>query len=180
MKNKGVTKNTNKLALVAATVGSLLIAGCGTFRNNTATTKVAPEPIDRVNAHLEAGAKIEGKAEISTFEILGIRFVGGKDKKVGTVGNGLEIASHSLNNPAGFLNPLRWIFDSPASERDAVESAYYDAVDKSGSDGIIATKVKAEKHGFSLIHIIGWGTSSAEITGKQLEITPGVLPPNHK
>jgi len=171
-------KNTYLLAIIG--VGGFLITGCGTYRNNTGTTKVAPEPIERVNAHLEVGSKIEGKAEIGTFEFLGIKFTGGKDKKVGTVGNGLGIESHAINNPASFSNPLRWLFDSPASERDAVDSAYYDAVDKSGSDGIIATKVKAEKHGFSLFHIIGWGTASAEITGKELTIQQGVIGKSRK
>ena len=163
------------LSLFIIGFGGFLITGCGTFRNNVGTTKVAPESIYRVNAHLEAGSKIEGRGEVRTFELLGFKFTGGTDKKVGTVGNGLEIGNISANNPTGFFNPLRWLFDSPASERAAVEAAYYDAVDKSGSDGIIATKVKSEKHGFSLLHIIGWGTSLAEITGKGLEIKTGVI-----
>lgn len=163
------------MSLVIIGFGGFLITGCGTFRNNVGTTKVAPEPIARVNAHLEPGSKIEGTGEVRTFEFLGVRFTGGADKKVGTVGNGLEIGNISANARSGFFNPLRWLFDSPASERAAVQTAYYDAVDKSGTDGIIATKVKSEKHGFSLLHIIGWGTSSAEITGKGLEIQPGVI-----
>ena len=160
------------LSLVIIGFGGFLITGCGTFRNNVGTTKVAPEPIYRVNAHLEPGSKIEGTGEVRTFELLGVKFTGGTDKRVGTVGNGLNISA--INTP-GFFNPLRWLFDSPASERAAVEAAYYDAVDKSGTDGIIATKVKSEKHGFSLLRIIGWGTSSAEITGKGLEIQTGVI-----
>ncbi len=134
------------------------------------TGKVSPPVVEGLNAHLEPGQAIQGSGEIKTLEILGIKFSGGKSEQVGTIGNGLYIKSSPT------LNPLRWLFGSPANVNAAVDSAYYDAVDKTNADGIISTRIKGEKTGWTFLHIFGWGTATAEVRGREVIIEKGQLP----
>lgn len=149
----------------------LVVAGCTTHRNNISTGRVASPVVDDVDAHLKVGQSVEGKGEINTFEILGIHFTGGMNKKVGSVGNGLYV-----NTRTPVLNPMRILFGSPANVNAAIDSAYYDAVDKSNADGLISTRVQTKKTGFTLLHIIGWGTATADVKGHEVNIKEGQLP----
>jgi len=132
--------------------------------------QVSPPHVTDINAHLTPGAYVEGIGEIKTFELLGLKFSGGTQKKVGNIGSGLDI---EIDTP--ILNPMRWFFDSPANPHAAVDAAYYDAIEKNNSDGIISTRVQAELTGFTLFHIIGWGTATAKINGREVKITEGQL-----
>jgi hypothetical protein len=146
----------------------LLLTGCATERNKMSTGRVASPNVREISAHLRPSGSIKGSSELNTFEFLGMRFTSGQSRKVGAIGNGLDIQNESAS-----LNPLTWLFDSPASIREAVDSAYYDAVDRSNADGIISTRVKADKTGFSFLHIIGWGTATAEVKGRGVKIYEG-------
>jgi len=159
-------KNTIALGLVM-----LCVAGCTTNRNKMSTGRVASPIIEDVDAHLKVGQAIEGSGKVNTFELLGIHFTGGSGRKVGSVGNGLYV-----DNKTPWLNPLRLLFGSPGDVNAAIDSAYYDAVDKSNSDGLIVTRVKSQKTGFTLLHIIGWGTATADIKGHEVIIKDGQLP----
>ena len=132
--------------------------------------QVSPPHVTDINAHLTPGAYVEGIGEIKTFELLGLKFSGGTQKKVGAIGSGLDI---EIDTP--ILNPMRWLFDSPANPQAAVDAAYYDAIEKNNSDGIISTRVQAELTGFTLFHIIGWGTATAKINGREVKISEGQL-----
>ena len=132
--------------------------------------QVSPPHVTDINAHLTPGAYVEGIGEIKTFELLGLKFSGGTQKKVGAIGSGLDI---EIDTP--ILNPMRWFFDSPANPQAAVDAAYYDAIEKNNSDGIISTRVQSELTGFTLFHIIGWGTATARINGREVKITEGQL-----
>ena len=156
-----------KILLIVATA---LISGCNTNRNNMTTGRVASPVIEDIDAHLKVGNQIKGSGEISTLEIFGVHFTGGVNKKVGSVGNGLYV-----NTETPILNPLRWLFGSPANVNAAIDSAYYDAVDKSDAAGIITTRVKTKKTGFTVLHIVGWGTASADINGHEVQIKEGQL-----
>ncbi len=132
--------------------------------------QVSPPHVTDINAHLTPGAYVEGIGEIKTFELLGLKFSGGTQKKVGAIGSGLDI---EIDTP--ILNPMRWFFESPANAQAAVDAAYYDAIDKNNSDGIISTRVQADQTGFTLFHIIGWGTATAKINGREVKISEGQL-----
>ena len=134
------------------------------------TGRVTPPHVTDINAYMNPGRTIQGSGEVKTFELLGVKFSEGTEKRVGAVGNGLD-----LETKTPILNPMRWLFDSPANIEAAVDAAYYDAIDRSNADGIISTRVKAEKTGFTFLHIIGWGTANAEIIGREVKIVEGQL-----
>jgi hypothetical protein len=149
----------------------LCAVGCTTNRNKMSTGRVASPIVEDVDAHLKVGQAIEGSGKINTLEILGIHFTGGINKKVGSIGNGLYV-----DTKTPILNPMRLLFGSPANVNAAIDSAYYDAVDKSNADGLISTRVKSQKTGFTLLHIIGWGTATADVKGHEVSIKEGQLP----
>ena len=134
------------------------------------TGHVSPPHVTDINAHLTPGAYVEGIGEVKTFELIGLKFSGGTQKRVGAIGNGLDIETQTP-----ILNPMRLLFDSPANVQAAVDAAYYDAIDKNNADGIISTRVRADQTGFTLLHIIGWGTATAKINGREVKITEGQL-----
>ena len=159
-----------KLSLFPFLILATCVVGCSTSRNNMSIGHVSPPHVTDINAHLTPGAYVEGFGEVETFELLGLKFSGGTQKRVGAIGNGLDIETQTP-----ILNPMRLLFDSPANVQAAVDAAYYDAIDKNNSDGIISTRVQAELTGFTLFHIIGWGTATAKINGREVKITEGQL-----
>ena len=161
------------LGLAAVTLG-LALSGCATSRNQVATGRVNPPIVGGINAHLELGGNvITGSAKVSTVEVLGLKFSSDGRKRVGTIEMGLDLdggTSLSALNPLGILGSL---FRSPADEEYALSAAYYQAVEESQGDGLVATRAKVDVEGFSVLHIFGWGTASAEITGRDVKITKG-------
>jgi len=154
--------------------------------------------VNEVNAHIELGKRTNGTAEISTFQIFGLKFHSDASGKrfSGMTSNlvvpgyaasagdstsaslpGVALINSGLGQVASLASdPLYFMFGTPASREAALSAARHEAVEKSDADGIIETKARVETSGFSLLGLIGWGTANASVEGQGVKIATGSLP----
>ena len=183
------------LPLVAV---GLAVASTFSACSTTSATKqggaISPN-INDINAHLSLANRTKGAAEISTFQILGLKFhsdasgkrfsgqstalvvpgySGSTSANSGVVIPGAAEISGLMNQSSSLLSdPLYFLFGSPATREGALSAARNEAVETSAGDGIIETKAKVDTTGFSLLGIIGWGTATATVEGQGVRIQPG-------
>jgi hypothetical protein len=178
----------------ALLLSSVLLSACATSSATKQGGAINPSVSD-VNAHIELGKRTSASAEISTFQILGLRFHSdASGKRFSGLRSNLVVPGYAATPaatspiPGGaliegvtgqasslFSDPLYFLFGSPASRDAALSSARHDAVEASDADGIIETKAKVETTGFSFLGIIGWGTATANVEGQGVKIATGAL-----
>jgi hypothetical protein len=184
-------KSTQTIALLLT---SALFSACATSSATKQGGAINPSVSD-VNAHIELGRRTAASAEISTFQIFGLKFHSDVDgKRFSGLRSNLVVPGYSSTatsvssipgvalvegalGSAGTLvsDPLYFLFGSPASRQAALSAARHEAVEKSDADGIIETKAKVDTTGFSLLGIIGWGTATANVEGQGVKIAPGAI-----
>jgi hypothetical protein len=173
---------------------SVLLSACATSSATKQGGAINPN-VNDVNAHIELSNRTSASAEISTFEILGLKFHSdASGKRFSGLRSNLVVPGYSVTPSTGasipvlsvaegalseagsiLSDPVHFLFGSPASRESALSSARHDAVERSNADGIIETKAKVETTGFSLLHLVGWGTASATVEGQGIKIAPGAL-----
>lgn len=176
-------------------LSSAFLSACATSSATKQGGAINPSVSD-VNAHIELGTRTSASAEISTFQVLGLKFHSdASGKRFSGLRSNLVVPGYAttaaasgstlpgeavINGAIGqatsiATDPLYFLFGSPASRESALSAARHEAVEKSQADGIIETKAKVETTGFSLLGIIGWGTASATVEGQGVKIASGAL-----
>jgi len=183
-----------KTALLLTT--SAMLSACATSSATKQGGAINPQ-VNDVNAHIELGKRTTGAAEISTFQIFGLKFHSDASGKrfsgmtsnlvvpgyAASAGNstsaslpGEALINSGLGQVASLASdPLYFLFGTPASREAALSAARHEAVEKSDADGIIETKARVETSGFSLLGLIGWGTANASVEGQGVKIAAGSL-----
>jgi hypothetical protein len=180
--------------ILSIALSAALLPACATSSATKQGGAINPN-VNDVNAHIELGRRTSASAEISTFQIFGLKFHSdASGKRFSGLRSNLVVpgyaATPSTNSALPGISlvegavgqvgsiaadPLHFLFGSPASRESALSAARHDAVEKSDADGIIETKAKVETTGFSLLGLIGWGTATANVEGQGVKIAPGAL-----
>jgi hypothetical protein len=185
---------------------STLLLACAGLLSACATSSATKQggalsiQVRDVDAHIGLAQRTSGTAEISTFQIFGLKFHSDASGKrfSGQTSNlvvpgyavapspnvstfpGEALLTGALGNVGGIAkDPLYFLFGSPATREGALSAARNEAVEKSEADGIIETKAKVDTTGFSLLGLIGWGTASASVEGQGVKISKGTLYRGH-
>jgi hypothetical protein len=186
--------NKHHIPAIAGLAALCTLSACSTTSATKQGGAIDPRIRD-INAHLSLAERTKGSAEISTFQILGLKFhsdasgkrfsgqstalvvpgyaVGVEQASGSSLPGTAEVARVVNAYTALFSDPLYFLFGSPATREGALSAARNEAVEHSAGDGIIETKAKVETTGFSLLGIIGWGTANASVEGQGVKISNG-------
>jgi hypothetical protein len=152
-------------------VALAMATGCTpTSKNSIAGGHIAPA-ISDVDARLVPTNRVNGQSEVETIQILGFKFNKGVDEnRVGCIGNRLPLG-HDFS-----LNPIVYLFRSPADRQAALDGAYYNAIENGNCDGLVETKSTLKVTGFSILGIFGHGIATASVDAYGMNIAKGALP----
>jgi len=169
-----ITYLMKKLILsILAPTALAFVTGCTpTAKNSIAGGHVDPA-ISGVDARLVPTSRINGQSEVETIQILGFKFNKGVDEnRVGCVGHRLPLGCDFS------LNPIVYLFRSPADRQAAMDCAYYNAIENGNCDGMFETKATLKVTGYSILGIFGHGMATASVDGYGMNIAKGALPKN--
>lgn len=184
----------NPIQTTVLIISSALLSACATSSATKQGGAINPN-VNDVNAHIELGRRTGASAEITTFQILGLKFHSdAAGKRFSGLRSNLVVPGYAVTPSADSsipgvailegavsqvgaiaTDPLYFLFGSPASREAALSAARHEAVEKCDADGIIETKAKVETTGFSLLGLVGWGSATANVEGQGVKIAPGAL-----
>ena len=151
------------IRLLIAAASMVALSACTNMSVHQGGNKLSPQVTSTLsNAEMQLANPVSAQATIHAFQVLGMTFKSGDAGKSGNIDSSLSTLSFDDLNVANLL------FGSPAKKSEAISAARYNAMlsnPEQAADALIETRVQSTVHGFSLLGILGYGSSSAKVEG---------------